>query len=100
MYTCLFVKLDKNEQFKTIILIGTPEPALDFAMPCAGKVDYPRNSTPLAKRYTPNIPSENAISANSVTILSEIYVTIASPRLNAVPPLCQSVTTAPPLKSL
>ena len=40
-------------------------------------------------------PSENSLSANSVTILLGHYVTNASPRLNPVLSLCQSVTTTP-----
>jgi hypothetical protein len=57
----------------------------------------PRSRNSVSTHQT---PSENSISENSVTTLSGNYATNASPHLNPVPSLCQSVTTAPPLKSL
>jgi len=78
-------------------LLGPSEPALDYAMPCAGKVDEPRKKHPARETLylQTQLHSELSISANSVTTLSGNYVTNVSPRLNLFLSLCQSVTTAP-----
>ena len=50
---------------------------------------------PRSRKSVSTLPSQNSLSANSVTTLLEHYVTNASPRLNTVPSLCHLLLPLP-----